>query len=49
MSVSMWTQNEQQTNGKKKQCKCWLILLTVIFIIVGIAYFMYWFLVFRHY
>lgn len=49
MSVSAETQNPQQANGKKKQRKFWLLLLTVIFIIVGIAYFMYWFLVFRHY
>ncbi|NIH12198.1 MAG: multidrug efflux MFS transporter periplasmic adaptor subunit EmrA [Serratia symbiotica] len=49
MSVSAETQNPQQANGKKKQRKFWLLLLTVIFIIAGIAYFMYWFLVFRHY
>ncbi|MBF1996313.1 multidrug efflux MFS transporter periplasmic adaptor subunit EmrA [Serratia symbiotica] len=49
MSVSAETQNPQQANGKKKQRKFWLLLLTVIFIIVGIAYFMYWLLVFRHY
>lgn len=49
MSVSAETQNLQQANGKKKRRKFWLLLLTVIFIIIGIDYFMYSFLVFRHY
>jgi len=49
MSVSVETQNQQQANGKKRQRKFWLLLLTVIFIIIGIAYLVYWFLVFRHY
>ncbi len=48
MSVSAETQNPQQANGKKKQRQFWLLLLTVIFIIVGVAYFMYCFLVFRY-
>lgn len=35
MSASAEIQNPQQPNGKKKQRKFWLLLLTVIFIVIG--------------
>ncbi|WP_279024560.1 multidrug efflux MFS transporter periplasmic adaptor subunit EmrA [Gibbsiella quercinecans] len=55
MSVSAENQAPQQQAGqkrkpagKKKQRKFWLSLLTVIFIVIGVAYLVYWFLVLRH-
>ncbi|MFC0229122.1 multidrug efflux MFS transporter periplasmic adaptor subunit EmrA [Serratia aquatilis] len=48
MSTGAETQAPQQPTGKKKQRKFWLLLLTVIFIVIGIAYLTYWFLVLRH-
>lgn len=42
MSVSAETQNPQQPVGKKKQRKFWLLLLTVIFVVIGVAYLVYW-------
>ncbi|MBC3249952.1 multidrug export protein EmrA [Serratia fonticola] len=48
MSASAETQNPQQPAGKKRQRKFWLLLLTFIFVIIGVAYLVYWFLVLRH-
>lgn len=55
MSVSAENQAPQQQAGqkrkpagKKKQRKFWLSLLTVIFVVIGVAYLVYWFLVLRH-
>jgi membrane fusion protein (multidrug efflux system) len=48
MSASAEIQPSQQPKGKKKQRKFWLLLLTVIFIVIGVAYLVYWFLVLRH-
>lgn len=55
MSVSAENQAPQQQAGqkrkpagKKKQRKFWLSLLTVIFIVIGVTYLVYWFLVLRH-
>ncbi|GAA3594954.1 multidrug efflux MFS transporter periplasmic adaptor subunit EmrA [Gibbsiella greigii] len=55
MSVSAENQAPQQQAGqkrkpagKKKQRKFWLSLLTVIFIVIGVVYLVYWFLVLRH-
>ncbi|MCU5773888.1 multidrug efflux MFS transporter periplasmic adaptor subunit EmrA [Erwiniaceae bacterium BAC15a-03b] len=39
----------QQPNNKKKKRKTALIFLAVVFIVIGIAYLTYWFLVLRHY
>lgn len=49
MSASEEIQTPQPAAGKKKQRKFWLLLLTVIFIVIGVAYLVYWFLVLRHY
>ena len=49
MSASAVEQNPQQPNNKKKTRKRALIFLAVLFVIVGIAYLAYWFLVLRHY
>ncbi|HHQ6553161.1 TPA: multidrug efflux MFS transporter periplasmic adaptor subunit EmrA [Serratia fonticola] len=48
MSASAETQTPQQPAGKKRQRKFWLLLLTFIFVIIGMAYLVYWFLVLRH-
>ncbi|MBL5864243.1 multidrug efflux MFS transporter periplasmic adaptor subunit EmrA [Serratia fonticola] len=48
MSASAETQTPQQPAGKKRQRKFWLLLLTFIFVIIGVAYLVYWFLVLRH-
>ncbi|MGL5389737.1 MAG: multidrug efflux MFS transporter periplasmic adaptor subunit EmrA [Serratia sp. (in: enterobacteria)] len=48
MSASAETQAPQQPTGKKRQRKFWLLLLTFIFIVIGVAYLVYWFLVLRH-
>ncbi|WP_431225285.1 multidrug efflux MFS transporter periplasmic adaptor subunit EmrA [Serratia sp. L9] len=48
MSASAETQTPQQPAGKKRQRKFWLLLLTVIFVVIGVAYLVYWFLVLRH-
>lgn len=48
MSASAETQAPQQPAGKKRQRKFWLLLLTFIFIVIGVAYLVYWFLVLRH-
>lgn len=48
MSTSAETQAPQQPAGKKRQRKFWLLLLTFIFVVIGVAYLVYWFLVLRH-
>ncbi|WP_114195299.1 multidrug efflux MFS transporter periplasmic adaptor subunit EmrA [Edaphovirga cremea] len=48
MSASVENQSPQQPKNKKKSRKRALLLLTGIFIIVGVAYLIYWFLVLRH-
>ncbi|MEX2991023.1 multidrug efflux MFS transporter periplasmic adaptor subunit EmrA [Serratia fonticola] len=48
MSASAETQTPQQPAGKKRQRTFWLLLLTFIFVIIGVAYLVYWFLVLRH-
>lgn len=48
MSASAETLEPQQPAGKKRQRKFWLLLLTVIFVVIGVAYLVYWFLVLRH-
>ncbi|AIN19983.1 efflux pump membrane family protein [Yersinia rochesterensis] len=48
MSANAEAQVPQQPQNKKKQRKRVLLLLTGIFIIIGVAYFIYWFLVLRH-
>ncbi|MGF6192779.1 multidrug efflux MFS transporter periplasmic adaptor subunit EmrA [Serratia sp. 2723] len=48
MSASAETQTPQQPAGKKRQRKFWLLLLTFIFVVIGVAYLVYWFLVLRH-
>lgn len=48
MSASAETKTPQQPAGKKRQRKFWLLLLTFIFVIIGVAYLVYWFLVLRH-
>ncbi|ERK14403.1 Membrane fusion component of tripartite multidrug resistance system [Serratia fonticola AU-P3(3)] len=48
MIASAETQTPQQPAGKKRQRKFWLLLLTFIFVIIGVAYLVYWFLVLRH-
>lgn len=49
MSDQASAQPAQPSGGKQSQRKRWLILLTLLFIIAGIAYGAYWFLVLRHY
>ncbi|HEN3658632.1 TPA: multidrug efflux MFS transporter periplasmic adaptor subunit EmrA [Yersinia enterocolitica] len=48
MSTNAEAQLPQQPQNKKKQRKRVLLLLTGIFIIIGVAYLIYWFLVLRH-
>ncbi|WON75950.1 multidrug efflux MFS transporter periplasmic adaptor subunit EmrA [Serratia sp. UGAL515B_01] len=48
MSTGAEAQTSQQPTGRKKQRKFWLSLLTIIFIVIGIAYLVYWFQVLRH-
>ena len=49
MSESVAAQTtQQQPSNKKRQRKTWLTILTVIFVVIGIAYLAYWFLVLRH-
>ncbi|MFS2221928.1 multidrug efflux MFS transporter periplasmic adaptor subunit EmrA [Pantoea sp. B65] len=49
MSANAEIQNPQQPAKKKKKRKTALIFLAVVFIVIGIAYLTYWFLVLRHY
>ena len=48
MSTNAEAQVPQQPQNKKKQRKRVLLLLTGIFIIIGVAYLIYWFPVLRH-
>lgn len=49
MSASAVTQDPQQPRNKKKTRKNALIFLAVLFVIIGVAYLAYWFLVLRHF
>ena len=49
MSANAELQQPQQPANKKKTRKTALIFLAVVFIVIGIAYLTYWFLVLRHY
>lgn len=49
MSSNAETQAPQQSANKKGQRKRALILLTLLFVIIAIAYTCYWFVVLRHY
>ncbi|HDG1710187.1 TPA: multidrug efflux MFS transporter periplasmic adaptor subunit EmrA [Kluyvera ascorbata] len=49
MSANAETQAPQQTANKKGKRKRALILLTLLFAIIAVAYGSYWFLVLRHY
>lgn len=49
MSENVAAQAPQPSaSNKKKQRKTWLLILTALFIIIGVAYLVYWFLVLRH-
>ncbi len=49
MSATAEAQSPQQPTHKKKKRKGILIGLTVLFLLIGIAWLVYWFLVLRHY
>ena len=49
MSANAETQTPQQPANKKGKRKRALILLTLLFVIIAVAYGSYWFLVLRHY
>ena len=49
MSANAESQTPQQPDSKKGKRKGALLLLTLLFIIVAVAYGIYWFLVLRHY
>ena len=49
MSANAESQTPQQPGNKKGKRKGALLLLTLLFIIVAVAYGIYWFLVLRHY
>lgn len=49
MSASAVEKNPQQPKDKKKTRKRALIILAMMFVIIGVAYLTYWFLVLRHY
>ncbi|WP_338557626.1 multidrug efflux MFS transporter periplasmic adaptor subunit EmrA [Erwinia sp. E_sp_B04_7] len=49
MSANAEIQNPQPPANKKKKRKTALIFLAVLFILIGIAYLVYWFMVLRHY
>ncbi|WP_202303421.1 multidrug efflux MFS transporter periplasmic adaptor subunit EmrA [Dryocola clanedunensis] len=50
MSAHAETENPQQpVNNKKGKRKTALLLLTLLFVIIAVAYGIYWFLVLRHY
>lgn len=49
MSANAESQTPQQLGSKKGKRKGALLLLTLLFIIVAVAYGIYWFLVLRHY
>ena len=49
MSATAEAQSPQQPANKKKKRKLALILLAVVFIVAGIGYLTYWYLVLRHF
>jgi len=49
MSANAETQAPQQPANKKGKRKSALILLTLLFVIIAVAYGIYWFLVLRHF
>jgi len=49
MSANAETQAPQHASGKKGKRKTILILLTLLFVIIAVAYGVYWYLVLRHY
>lgn len=49
MSANAETQTPQQPVNKNGKRKSTLLLLTLLFVIIAVAYGMYWFLVLRHY
>ena len=49
MSANAESQTPQQPDSKKGKRKGALLLLTLLFIIIAVAYGIYWFLVLRHY
>ena len=49
MSANAESQTPQQPDSKKGKRKGALLLLTLLFIIIAVAYGVYWFLVLRHY
>ncbi|PLR30503.1 multidrug export protein EmrA [Chimaeribacter californicus] len=49
MSADAESQQPQQPTAKKRSRKRALIILAAIFLVVGVAYAVYWFLVSRHY
>jgi Multidrug resistance efflux pump len=49
MSENAASQTPQQSGSKKGKRKGALLLLTLLFVIVAVAYGIYWFLVLRHY
>lgn len=49
MSANAENVSPQPPAGKKKKRKTALIFLAVLFILIGVAYLVYWFMVLRHY
>ena len=49
MSANAEIQNPQPPANKKKKRKIALLFLAVLFILIGVAYLVYWFMVLRHY
>jgi len=49
MSATAEAQSPQQPANKKKKRKTALLLLAVVFIVIGIGYLAYWYLVLRHF
>ncbi len=49
MSATAEAQSPQQPANKKKKRKGALILLAIVFIVIGVGYLAYWYLVLRHF
>lgn len=49
MSANAETQNSPQSANKKKKRKGALLLLAALFILIGVAWLVYWFMVLRHF
>ena len=49
MSAAAETQSAQEPTQKKKTRKTALLVLALVFVLIGIGYLIYWFLVLRHY